>query len=354
MLGAPTDNDVTLPGSAAQAGRDVLTAHAPRAGDTVGQVVLHGRLDDAAIQESARRIRAAPHVTMVSLPDRATGSLSADGQTGYMSVTLDVPPRAVDHALAASVDAAAAPARAAGMRVETGGVLAQALDTSETETSEVLGLAVAAVVLLLAFRGLVAAALPIVTAILTLSCGICLIGLAGHVASVPTVAASLGTMIGLGVGIDYALFLVTRHRELLAAGTPVREAVARSVSGSGTAIVFAGGTVVIALGGLYLAGVPVLGTLAWCCALVVAFAVAGATTLLPALLALLGPRVNALPVGPRREGGGSGWARQADRVIRRPWVWAIGTTILLAALAAPALHLRLGQTDAGDNPAGRA
>ena len=137
-------------------------------------------------------------------------------------------------------------------------------------------LAVAAVVLVLAFRGLVAAALPIATAILTLACGISAIGLLGHVAGVPTVAASLATMIGLGVGIDYALFLVTRHRELLAAGTPVVEAVARSVASSGAAVVFAGGTVVIALGGLYLAGVPILGTLAWCCGLVVLLAVAGA------------------------------------------------------------------------------
>jgi RND superfamily putative drug exporter len=361
MLGAPTDNDVTLPGSDAQAARDLLSAHAPGADATVGQVVLHvdnGRLDDpgqrAAVDESVRRITGLRHVTAVLPADAATGSLSADGRTGYLSVTLDVSPRAVDRPLATSVLDGAAPARAAGVQVVSGGVLAQALDTSDTRTSELLGLAVAAVVLVLAFRGLVAAALPIVTAILTLSCGISLIGLTGHVAHVPTVGASLATMIGLGVGIDYALFLVTRYRELLAAGTPAREAVADSVASSGTAIVFAGGTVVIALGGLYLAGVPVLGTLAWCCALVVAFAVAGATTLLPALLALLGPRVDALGTTPRPDRGGSGWARLADRVTRRPWLYAVGTTVLLAGLAAPALGLRLGQTDAGDNPAGSA
>jgi RND superfamily putative drug exporter len=370
--GAPTDNDVTLPGSDAQAARDLLAAHAPGADRTVGQVVLHvdtGRLDDpahrAAVDETAARIAGLRHVTAVRPPDPATGSMSADGRTGFLSVTLDVPQRGVDHTLASSVDGATAPARAVGIEAVTGGALGQALDTGDTRTSELLGLAVAAIVLVLAFRGLVAAVLPIATAILTLSCGLATIGLLGHLTSVPTVGASLATMIGLGVGIDYALFLVTRHRELLAAGTPVREAVARSVSGSGTAVVFAGGTVVIALGGLYLAGVPVLGTLAWCCALVVALAVAGALTLLPALLALLGPRVNALPVRPGGggaggggsggdPGGGSGWARLADRVTRRPWVYAAGTTLLLAALAAPALGLRLGQVDAGDNPAGSA
>jgi RND superfamily putative drug exporter len=357
LLGAPTDNDVTLPGSDAQAGRDLLHTHAPHADDTVGQVVLHvdkGKLDQEAVQETASRILALPHVTAVTQPDPATGSLSADGRTGYLSVTLDVPQRAVDHRLAASVNDAARPARAAGIQVVMGGVLGQALDTSSTETSEILGLAVAAVVLVLAFRGLVAAALPLVTAIVTLTCGLSLIGLAGHVATVPTVAASLGTMIGLGVGIDYALFLVTRYRELLAAGTPVREAVARSVGSSGTAITFAGGTVVIALGGLYLAGVPVLATLAWCCAVVVAFAVLGATTLLPAVLTLLGPRIGALPVGRNRDASSPGWARLADLVTRRPWVYSTGTVVVLAALAAPTLDLHLGQVDASDNPAGSA
>jgi RND superfamily putative drug exporter len=362
ILGAPTDNDVTLPGSDAQAGRDVLAAHAPRADDTVCQVVLHlneGRLDapanQPAVNRTVERIAGLDHVTSVSPPNAAKGSLSADGRTGYLSVTLDVRPRAIDHAFAVSVDDAAAPARAAGIQAVTGGVLAQALDASDTRTSELLGLAAAAVVLVLAFRGLVAAALPIVTAVGTLSCGISVIGLAGHVTGIPTVGSSLATMIGIGVGIDYALFLVTRHRDLVAAGTPVREAVARSVASSGTAIVFAGGTVVIALAGLSIAGVPILGTLAWCCGLVVAFAVAGAITLLPALLALLGPRINALRVGPGRGGGtGAGWGRLADRVTGRPWVYAIGTAVLLAVLAAPTLWLRLGQTDAGDNPAGSA
>ncbi len=360
--GAPTDNEVSLPGSDAQAARELLATHAPDGDRTVGQVVLHvdsGRLDDpvhrAAVDETAARIAGLRHVTAVGRPDPTSGSMSTDGRTGFLSVTLDVPQRGVDHELASSVDAATGPARAVGIEAVSGGVLGQALDTTDTRTSELLGLAVAAVVLVLAFRGLVAALLPIATAILTLSCGISAIGLLGHVASVPTVGASLATMIGIGVGIDYALFLVTRHRELLLAGTPVREAVALSVASSGTAVVFAGGTVVIALGGLYLAGVPVLGTLAWCCALVVAFAVAGAVTLLPALLALLGPRVNALPVRPGRGGrDGAGWARLADRVTRRPWVYAIGTALLLAALASPTLGLRLGQIDAGDNPAGSA
>ena len=360
ILGGPTDNDVQLPGSDAQRGRELLTEHTVGSDYAVGQMVLHvnnGRLDDpvnqAAVTKATERISAVQHVTNVVPYSQAQGSLSMDGRTAYLSVVTDVQLREVDRALAQAVDDAAAPARDAGIQAVPGGVLATALDNTDTHTSEVLGLAVAAIVLILAFRGLVAAALPIATALLTLVCGLSAIGLAGHFAVIPSVASSLAAMIGIGVGIDYALFLVTRHRELLAAGAPVRDAVAQSVSTSGAAIVFAGSTVVIALGGLALAGVPILGTLAWCCGLIVVFAMAGATTLLPALLALLGRRIDTARVGPAVVGTDSpGWARLADRVTRRPWPWAIATTALLAALAAPTLGLHLGQTDTGHNPAG--
>jgi putative drug exporter of the RND superfamily len=358
VLGAPTDEDVTLPGSDTQVGRDLMAAHVPGAENATGLIVLHvnnGRLDDptnqAAIAATAERIAALPHVIRVSRPDPAQATLSGDARTGYLSVVMDVKLREVDRGLARAIDDAAVPARAAGIQAVAGGVLATALDDTDTRTSEILGLAVAAVVLVLAFRGVVAAALPIATALLTLVCGLSVIGLAGHLASIPSVASSLAAMIGIGVGIDYALFLVTRYRDLVAAGRPVREAVADSVASSGTAIVFAGGTVVVALGGLAVAGVPVLGTLAWCCGLVVLFAVAGATTVLPALLALLGPRVE-LPMGAgQRRSDGAGWARQAQRVTGKPWRHAVGTALLLAALATPGLDLRLGQIDAGDNPA---
>lgn len=224
------------------------------------------------------------------------------------------------------------------------------------------------------------------TALFTLACAVSAVGLAGHLVAVPSVAGTLATMVGLGVGIDYALFLVTRHRRLLAEGVPPAEAVARSVAGSGSAVVFAGGTVVVALGGLAVAGVPILGTLGWTTGLVVVVAVAGAVTLLPALLALLGHRIDRLRIRRRRpapppatgtgtdgdpdadSGAGpdgdigagagagrtTGWTRQADRVTRRPWRWALLAVLLLGALAAPALDLRLGQVDAGDEPVGTA
>ncbi|WBB81226.1 MMPL family transporter [Micromonospora sp. WMMD882] len=414
VLGRPVDNDVALPGSDAQVARDLAESDGSATGST-GQVVVHvdtGRLDEparrAALERSATAIAAVPQVTRVDGVDARAGSLSADGRTGYLSVRLDVPPRDVDRALSVAVTDAARPARAAGIETVPGGVLAVAAERGGSHTSELLGLAVAAVVLVLAFGGLVAAAVPLVTALFTLLCALSAVGLAGHLVAVPSVAGNLATMIGLGVGIDYALFLITRYRALRAGGTPGPVALVESMTSAGAAVVFAGGTVVIALGGLAVAGVPILGTLGWTAGLVVVVAVLGAVTLLPALLAVLGPRVDRLRVRRRTVsappasdpaadapptaltdagrlptvdagrlptvdagplpgvggGGGTvpgwsvgretGWARQADRVTRRPWRWALLATALLAALAAPAATLTLGQLDAGDNPPGSA
>ncbi|WDZ82446.1 MMPL family transporter [Micromonospora cathayae] len=424
-FGRPVDNDVALPGSDAQVARDLSERDGGGTGST-GQVVVHvdsGRLDEparqAALDRAADAIAAVPHVTRVDGVDARTGSLSADGRTGYLTVRLDLRQRDVDKTLSRAVTDAAEPARAAGVETVPGGAFAVAAERGGTHTSELLGLAVAAVVLVLAFGGLVAAAVPLVTALFTLVCALSAVGLAGHLVAVPAVAGNLATMIGLGVGIDYALFLITRYRALRAAGTPAPVALVESMTSAGAAVVFAGGTVVIALGGLAVAGVPILGTLGWTAGLVVVVAVLGAVTLLPALLAVLGPRIDRLrlrrpptppdhadplptpvgppacsgpvtPVGPPATTGpatavgpaassgpattvgpaassgpaatpgplpagrASGWARQADRVTRHPWRWAVLATVLLAVLAAPATTLTLGQLDAGDNPPGSA
>ncbi|GAA3305401.1 MMPL family transporter [Dactylosporangium vinaceum] len=359
VAGRPTDNDVTLPGSDAQTARDLLGTRDARA-DAL--LVLHAgsRLDTdaakAATAATAAAVSAVPHVQSVA----ATPTLSGDGRTGYLTVTLDVAPRDLEKSTADAIVAAAAPARAAGIETVAGGALAPAADRDSGRLPELLGLLAAALLLLLAFGGVVAAAMPIATALFTLAGAQSVIGLAGHAAAVPTVATTLATMVGLGVGIDYALFLITRYRELLPppashtgplpAAAARTEAIASAVADSGRAVIFAGGTVVIALGGLTVAGVPLLATLAWTTATAVLFAVAGAVTLLPALLALAGRRIKppATPVG---EGF---WGRLAATITRRPVRYALATTALLALLAAPALDLHLGQTDAGRSPDGSA
>jgi RND superfamily putative drug exporter len=357
-FGRPTEEDATIPGSDAQRGRDLLAEHFPGSGDATGSVIVRSpgaRVDDPryadALTTAAHRVGRVPHVVAVTGPDPAAGSLSADGRTGYLTVQFDVGPRDVTRELTGDVLDAAEPLRDAGLEVLPGGSLAR--PESGTRAGEAIGLGVALVVLVVAFGGLVAASLPLLTAMVTLVCGVGAVGLAGHLTAVPSVATTLATMIGLGVGIDYALFLITRYRALPAGDVPA--AVTAAVASSGSAVVFAGGTVVVALAGLAVAGVPILVTLAWTAALTVGVAVAAAVTLLPALLTVLGPRLHALPVrrrpAPSRP---SRWGRLADRVTRRPWRWALVTGVLLALSAVPAAGMTLGQTDAGDDPPGTA
>src|SRR5204863_1081889 len=180
------------------------------------------------------------------------------------------------------------------------------------EKSEVVGLAAAVIILLITFGTAAAMSLPIITALLGLATGLSAIGLLGHAVDVPTVGPTLGTMLGLGVGIDYALFIVTRHRGFMEQGLTVPEAAARAVATAGGAVVFAGGTVVIALCSLAVARIPIVSALGYSAALVVVIAVLTATTLLPALLAILGDRITALRVPflrpPAHDHRPHGWA----------------------------------------------
>jgi RND superfamily putative drug exporter len=180
------------------------------------------------------------------------------------------------------------------MQVAVGGSVGSELSEPSTESSEVIGLVAAMIILAFTFGTLVAMGLPIVSAVCGLAAGLSLIVLLGHVVTVPSIAPTLATMIGLGVGIDYALFLVSRHRANRAQGLPLDESIALAVATSGTAIVFAGTTVVIALLTLAVAGIPLVTALGYSSAVAVATAVLAAITLLPAVLALLGAHIEAL------------------------------------------------------------
>ena len=186
-----------------------------------------------------------------------------------------------------------------------------------------IGLTAAVIILLLAFGTATAMAMPIVSAVLGLACALSIIRLLQNVIEVPSVAATLATMIGLGVGIDYALFIVTRHKQQLSDGMEVDESVARATATSGGAVVFAGFTVVIALCSLGVAGIPLVTALGFTAAVAVVVAVLAATTLLPAMLGALGPRINSLRVQLGRthpdDHQPHGWLRWAEGVSRRPW-----------------------------------
>ena len=196
------------------------------------------------------------------LTSQGASALSKNQATGYLSVTLSVSPGALSESDAQTIiNAAAKPAQAAGIQVQTGGQLGQKVSTPSTESSELIGIIAAMVILTFVFGTVVAMLLPILTAILGLASTLSIVTILSHVTTVSTVAPTLATMIGLGVGIDYALFIVTRHFRGLGAGLDVRESLARAVATSGGAVAFAGGTVTIALVSLAVARIPLVTTL---------------------------------------------------------------------------------------------
>ena len=358
QLGDNTNDNVSLPGTNSQQAADALSKSFPDQSNGTSPIVLHvgnGKLTDSkysqAVNQAAADVAKAPDVASVINPLTSQGAsaLSKDQRTGYLSVTLSVSPGAlsVDDAQTI-VDAAAKPAQAAGIQVETGGQLGDKVSKPSTETSELIGILAAMVILTLTFGTVVAMLLPIATAILGLASTLSIVQILSHAFTVSTVAPTLATMIGLGVGIDYALFIVTRHFRGLKDGVDLRESIARAVATSGGAVTFAGGTVTIALVSLAVAGIPLVTTMGLMAAVAVVVAVLAALTLLPAILAIVGSGINALRVRGRHPADHpkqGWWARWAAGVVRRPVISALVALAILIPLAIPLLSLTLGQKD---------
>ncbi|WP_169988906.1 MMPL family transporter [Microbispora sp. H10836] len=360
VWGRPVNNDVAIPGTDAQRAHELMHEGFGPGFDPGGTVQLvlytaNGTLIDKsrkqAVEESMDALRRAPHVTQVETPYRI-GGMSSNLRIGMITVRLKGQDTTKIAQTSEQLVAAAAPAARAGIEVVPSDSSTPADKQIKTGASEVAGVVVALLVLLFAFGTLVAALVPIFTALISIGVGLGVIALLGHVVDVPSTASILATMIGLGVGIDYALFLLSRHRSLLAAGVPVREAVRRTAASSGGAVLFAGGTVVIALSALMLTGFPLLRTLGWITGVSVVCAVLTSITLVPALLGILGHRINALRLPfsgrtARRDGPATGWAKLGAWVARRPWRVLAVTVVVLAALAAPAATIKLGPLDNG-------
>ncbi|GHE28134.1 membrane protein [Streptosporangium violaceochromogenes] len=358
LFPGPVSSDATAPGTDAQRAHDLLReGFGPGfdAGGTV-QIVLHspgGPLTappvTAAVRSAMERIRGVAHVVAVESPYRP-GGLAPDARTGLITIRLRGHDNDEAAKTTARLSAAAEPVRALGVEAVPADASTPADKEVKTGASEIVGVACALLVLLFAFGTLVAAMVPIFAALVSIATGLGVISLLGHVVDVPKQASIMATMIGLGVGIDYALFLLSRHRRLLADGVPVRRAVPQVVAGSGGAVVFAGGTVIVALSALALGGFPMLQTLGWITGVSVVCAVVTSVTLVPALLGLLGHRINALRlpfVGRRHGDGSSWWGALGARVARRPWSVLALSVVILGALTAPALGLKLGSLDDG-------
>ena len=363
-FGSNTSNNLQLPGTDSQAATNLLAARFPPQQNGSSPLVFHttsGKVTAAhekqAIEAAYKQLKALPHVAGVVDPFSQQGAaqISKDKTTAFIPVLLDVGGAELTQQIAQSVLAAGNPGVKAGLKVAVGGSVGGELSEPTTESSEIIGLTAAMIILAFTFGTLVAMGLPIVSALFGLAVGLSLITLLGHGVTVPTIAPTVATMIGLGVGIDYALFLVTRHRDNRKQGMELHEAIATAVATSGSAIVFAGSTVVIALLALLVAGIPLVTALGYSAAVAVVTAVLAALTLLPAVLALVGQHIESVRVpaflrpSPKDLEGGfwGGWARV---LTTRPW-WAIlGVFALLIPLIVPFLSLNLGQEDIGATP----
>jgi RND superfamily putative drug exporter len=358
QLGDNTNDNLSLPGTNSQKATDTLKQTFPAQANGTSPIVLHapsGKLTDSkyanAVNTAAADVAKAPNVAGVVNPLTSQGAsaLSKDQSTGYLSVSLKVSPGSLTVGdVQTIIDAASKPAKAAGLEVQTGGQLGQKVSKPATESSELVGIIVAMGILAFTFGTAVAMLVPIITAIFALVSTLSIIRLLEHATTVPTVAPTLATMIGLGVGIDYALFIVTRHFRGLGDGLEMNESIARSAATSGGAVFFAGCTVTIALVSLAVAGIPLVTTMGLMAAIAVVVAVLAALTLLPAELAILGPRINSLRVRhpPSAQQAKTGlWAKWAGDIAKQPLVAGLAALVILIPLAIPLFSLNLGQQD---------
>jgi uncharacterized membrane protein YdfJ with MMPL/SSD domain len=361
-FGAVTNNDLTLPGTGSQQATDLLEAEFPPQQNGGSPIVFHVAKGDVAsgangtaVKQSVAAILEVPHVYSAPDPTTQAGLVSDDGHTAFSSVLMDIGTAEITPELAQRVVDAAKPATKAGIQVEAGGPIGGVLSPSDEGSSEAIGLLAAVVILTFTFGSLVAMGMPIGMAVLGLAVALGIVGMLGHVFKIASAGPTLATMIGLGVGIDYALFLVTRHRDNLREGMPVHASVATAVATSGSAVVFAGSTVVIALLALGVAGIPLVTSLGIATAIAVVVAVLAAITLLPAMLATAGTRINSLALPawlhpqPKPEGQGlwAGWARW---VSGHKWTAVLIALAILVPLALPVSQLALGQEDIGVTP----
>lgn len=350
----------TIPGTESQKATNILEERFPsRAGDTA-QLVFdseegvrspEARAEIGGVISKAREL---PGVTGVSSPFEVPGAISEDGNIAYATLQYDVQAAEVEEESVDELTELADSADGGGLTVEVGG---QVVSTSEIVTpreSEVVGVAAAAVILLLAFGSVVAMGLPILTALTGLGTGVLIITLVARFTDLSTVTPAFAAMIGIGVGIDYALFVVTRFRESLADSSSVEEAVAHAMDTAGRSVVAAGGVVVISLLGLFYVGIPFVAALGFAAAIVVSLAVLVAVSLLPALFGLSGRNIDRWRVPSLGSGDDTGRSslayRLGRRIQRHPVPFAIVAAAFLLLLAVPALDMRLGLSDDGNNP----
>jgi putative drug exporter of the RND superfamily len=363
VLGQTVGGDLlktfSLPGTESDRAFSVLKREFARKGDT-GDLVFRvkgpGDVNSPDVRNEIEpvfeKLRKEPHVVSVTSPYEPAGNrfIAQGGKIAYAEILFNVQANDVPLDLASNMRTIGKDANSPRLQVELGG----SMFTEQTQpASEAIGILAAAVILLIAFGSLLAMGMPIMTALFGIGIGLAFVNLLARVLDVPSFAPQVTALIGIGVGIDYALFISTRYREGLHEGRDPENAVVHAIDSSGRAVLFAGGTVVISLLGLFLIGVSFIRGLAVGASLAVLFVMAAAVTLLPAVLGFAGHTIDrfALPSARRgRSVENSFWARWSRTLQARPWPAAIGALVILVVLAVPFFGLRLGVADAGNDP----
>ena len=346
-----------------QQAQNLLSSRFPAEAGASVDIVLHssepltsGQNPDI-IGKLMSAVRPLPHVSSEASPLATSGQrqLSADGKTGFVVVQFNTTDALLPGSAVRDVINTALSFAQPGLQVAVGGTPAENVITAAPGASEGIGITAAVIIMLVAFGSVVAMGLPILIALVGVGMGFGIVFAASHVLTIPTFGPDLMAMIGLGVGIDYALLIVTRYRQELADGRQPRDATVVALSTAGRSVLFAGGTVVIALLGLLVINMPFMDGLAVGAILAVLMVLAGAQTLLPALLGFCGHAIDGLRIpglSPRQDGpaGHGFWYRWSRTVQRRPWVCGAAALAVLVVLAIPMLFMRQAFSDAGNDP----
>jgi putative drug exporter of the RND superfamily len=367
-VGSGYANSFSLNGTQSYEAQQLLKQAAPKAAGDREQIVIavhNGSIKSPAAKRRAEqmlaRVAKLPEVAAVVSPytDAGAGQISKSGQVAFATVTMTKLATSFSVAQSQQFVNTARAGATGGLQVAVAGQVAEQSEPA-SDSSAGLGAIAALVVLLLVFGSFLAALLPLVTAGLALGVGVSVIGLLSNAITMASFSAQLSLLIGLGVGVDYALFIVTRHRQGLQQGKSVEEAIVDAIDTSGRAVMFAGITVCIALLGMFALGVSFLYGVAIAAAIVVSFTVLAALTLLPALLGFMGTRVlgrrgrRKLAAGPVSAAahGGRFWGRWTDALQAKPVAFAVAAVLVMGTLAVPFFSMRLGSSDASSDPAG--
>jgi len=354
-LKGKTSDAFSVPGTESQRALNLLAKKFPGTGGATARIVVAAPAGHTLREPQYRKLiaptvalaRRVPQTVTTPAAFRKSATVSRDGRVSFADLAFAVSVDKLTDATKAALERVAGPARRAGLQVEfSGGVVSTG--SGKQSSGEAIGLVAAFIVLMVTFGALLAAGLPLVTAIVGVAIGLLGIEALTGLVKLNSTAPTLALMLGLAVGIDYALFIVSRHRQQLAEGLDPEESVARAVGTAGSAVAFAGLTVVIALAGLTVVGIPFLSVMGLAAAGTIVIAVLIALTLLPALLGFAGTRAGkGKTPGATGDTMGRRWVRVATR---RPWLSIAGVIVVLGVIALPALHLRLGLPDAGTKP----